>query len=136
MLLDQGVGKRSKRSKRINITPLIDIVFILLLFFMLSSNFQHWRQIDLSSAEKTEENTEKKTVRLLRILDDQGVFTVDGKSIARGDQIAMQRLIHEEPEAVFAIEAAEGVQTQSVISLLDSLKQQGAKHVSLAGVLP
>lgn len=133
MLLDHGAAKR---RKNINITPLIDIVFILLLFFMLSSNFQHWRQIDLSSAEKTETKTDSEKVRVLSILDNLGAFSVNGKTYSLVDQAAVRALIAEQPTAVFAIQATEGVQTQTVISLLDALKQQGAKHVSLAGVLP
>ncbi|WVM94262.1 MotA/TolQ/ExbB proton channel family protein [Halopseudomonas pachastrellae] len=43
-----------KKRRGISLTPLIDVVFILLLFFMLSSNFMHWRQISLSSANQTE----------------------------------------------------------------------------------
>ena len=133
MLLDLADGKR---RKAINITPLIDIVFILLLFFMLSSNFQHWRQVDLSSAEKKQSDPDSKNIRIVKILNDRGSMLFDGTAIAMSDQLALQRLVVQEPLAVYAIEAARGVQTQSVIQVLDVLKQQGATHVSLAGVLP
>lgn len=38
------------RKSRISLTPLIDVVFILLLFFMLSSSFIQWRAVDLQPA--------------------------------------------------------------------------------------
>jgi len=45
---------QTRRRKKISLTPLIDIVFILLLFFMLSSSFKRWQVIDLTSAQASE----------------------------------------------------------------------------------
>ena len=41
---------KPRRGRLISLTPLIDVVFILLVFFMLASNFSNWRSIDLSPA--------------------------------------------------------------------------------------
>lgn len=40
----------SRKSKRISLTPLIDVVFILLLFFMLTSSFQRWHSVDMPNS--------------------------------------------------------------------------------------
>ncbi|MET1255531.1 ExbD/TolR family protein [Aliikangiella maris] len=40
----------SRKSKRMTLTPLIDVVFILLLFFMLTSSFQRWSSFDIPHA--------------------------------------------------------------------------------------
>lgn len=123
-----------RRRQGISLTPLIDVVFILLLFFMLSSSFMQWRQVDLSAAQAS--NDTPSEVHRLHLTSDQGAFEHAGKHYQIQDVVAVQALVLEAPEAVFAIEVAPGVMTQTMISLLDNLKQAGARHVSLAGVLP
>jgi biopolymer transport protein ExbD len=57
-----------RRTRRISLTPLIDVVFILLLFFMLSSSFQRWHSVDLpglQSAATGEQSTEEPVFVLL-----------------------------------------------------------------------
>jgi biopolymer transport protein ExbD len=123
-----------RRRQVISLTPLIDVVFILLLFFMLSSSFMQWRQIDLSAAQAAE-NSSTEVLRL-RLLSDQGVFEYEGRQYRMQDAVALHALVLAAPEAVFAIDVVPGVMTQTLISLLDAVKQAGAQQVSLAGVLP
>lgn len=46
----------SKPRRRISLTPLIDVVFILLMFFMLTSSFVQWREIDLPQASVSQQS--------------------------------------------------------------------------------
>ncbi len=123
-----------KKRRGISLTPLIDVVFILLLFFMLSSDFMHWRQISLSSANETESKPD--TVMLIRIESDAGELSHDGKRYALQDLPALTALVAEDPEAVYAVEAVAGVRTQTLVTVLDRLHQAGADKVSMTGVLP
>ena len=123
-----------KKRRGIGLTPLIDVVFILLLFFMLSSNFMHWRQITLSSAEQSEQTPDK--IEVVRVESDAGRVTHAGKSYQLQDLTALSALVAANPEAVFAVEAAPEVKTQTLVSLLDQLHRAGAKKVSMTGVLP
>ncbi|MEM6423000.1 MAG: biopolymer transporter ExbD, partial [Pseudomonadota bacterium] len=43
---------RPRRKAQIGVTPLIDVVFILLVFFMLASRFEDWRSVDLASSSR------------------------------------------------------------------------------------
>jgi biopolymer transport protein ExbD len=123
-----------KKRRGISLTPLIDVVFILLLFFMLSSDFMHWRQISLSSANETQSKPD--TVMLIRIESDAGELSHDGKRYALQDLPALRALVAEDPEAVYAVEAVAGVRTQTLVTVLDRLHQAGADKVSMTGVLP
>ncbi|THK40217.1 hypothetical protein E8Q33_15080, partial [Methylophaga sp. SB9B] len=55
MLLEHPLAAK---RRLISLTPLIDVVFILLLFFMLSSGFTQWRQMDITAASESY-NTDK-----------------------------------------------------------------------------
>lgn len=124
---------QSKRKQAISLTPLIDVVFILLLFFMLSSSFTQWRAIRLpASTASTEAATELIRV-VLHSHGDQ--FSVHGKRYKVTDLRALAELIANQPQAVFALDVEKQVSTQALIRLLDNFKKSGAKQVSLSGVI-
>ena len=126
--------EQPRHKRAISLTPLIDVVFILLLFFMLSSNFMHWRQISLSSANQTENTPDE--ILVVRVESDAGRVTHDGKTYQLSDLDGLRTLVAEAPEAVYAVEAAPEVKTQTLVSLLDQLHRAGAQKVSMTGVLP
>lgn len=125
---DKPVHRRA-----ISLTPLIDVVFILLLFFMLSSTFIQWRQIDVSAP--TEASSDTKTQRIVTLTSDKGLFTLDGTQYDSQNADALKALVLQDVDAVYVIKVEPGLRTQSMIDLLDALKQAGANTVSLAGVI-
>lgn len=117
------VQSDSGKRNGISLTPLIDVVFILLMFFMLTTQFFRTGVLDIavSSAVTTGANTESdKTVRIF--------VRNDGKW-----QIDEQVFDTLEPSTVTALKLAESVQIvselqarlQDVVSLLDALSQVG-----------
>ena len=123
-----------KRKNAISLTPLIDVVFILLLFFMLTSSFVPWRIVDtpLSVASEPRINKEEKdnVVMTLKQNDDQ--VWVNDHAIRFVDQAGFQALIADHREGVFVIKAEDGVTLQTLLHLADRLKLNGAKTVSIA----
>jgi biopolymer transport protein ExbD len=132
MLLDL---EAQKRRVSISLTPLIDVVFILLLFFMLSSSFIQWRSITVSAPSSTV-NDQSVDIIVVRLLSADGRFEMEGKQYSQQDMSSLKGFIQLHPDAVYAIEVEAGLDTQSMISLLDKLKTAGARQVSLAGVMP
>ncbi|GGB96723.1 hypothetical protein GCM10011352_23560 [Marinobacterium zhoushanense] len=130
MLLDLDTVRT---PARISLTPLIDVVFILLLFFMLSSSFSQWRQLDLPIP--TAAKADAREVILVRLLDNDGTISIDGEqlSLMAGERLSE---VIAARQGVFGIDVAEGVHTQSLVRLVDALKLAGAETVSLGGVLP
>ena len=119
----------------ISLTPLIDIVFILLLFFMLTSTFSRWQQIDLL-APSIGDDTQTDNLRVIKLESNDGRVSFDGRTLLSQDAKALIALIIEEPKATYVITVAKGINTQAMVTLLDNLKQAGAYQVSLAGLLP
>jgi len=131
MLLDKA---SQKHRKMISLTPLIDVVFILLLFFMLSTNFTRWHQINLQSATSNEIQTPE--LRVLKLESNQGNFSFNGRRLSITDLNSIQTLVAENNEATFVITMVEGIKVQAMVRLLDQLKSSGAARVSIAGVTP
>lgn len=124
---EQQVHRRA-----ISLTPLIDVVFILLLFFMLSSTFIQWRQIDVSAPSEAEADI--KTQRIIKLVSDAGEFTFEGERFSANNFTAVSGLVAQDKDAIYVIQVEAGLRTQSMINLLDVFKQAGAKSVTLSGV--
>lgn len=120
-----------RRAKGISLTPLIDVVFILLLFFMLSSTFITWRELNVASPADNSDQPPK-DLQVIRLTSNQGHFELGGRVYADASKDDLAALVAANPDTVFAIQADAGLHTQALITLLDRLKNAGAAHVSLA----
>ncbi len=118
------------RRRTIGLAPLIDVVFILLLFFMLTTSFVQWREIPIAVPAASSE-PQAKNIRLLRLEEEDGTFLYENRIYWTQDLAALRMLVAEQPDAVYATYAAPKVRTQVLINLLDQLKQAGATHLSL-----
>ena len=123
------------RRRAIGLAPLIDVVFILLLFFMLTTSFLQWREIPISipAAGGT---PQAKDIRLLRLEAEDGTFLYQDRIYLIRDLATLRALVAEQPDAVHAVQSAPGVRTQTLVNLLDQLKLAGAAHLSLTDPLP
>ncbi len=125
---------RVKRRQAISLTPLIDVVFILLLFFMLSSSFIKLKQINLPAAAQATESPDE--VLVVTLHTGGNSFTAAGQRYGISDQTSLTQLVAQNPHAIFALDVEKQVSTQAMLTLLDNFKQAGATNVSLTGVLP
>lgn len=123
-----------KRKNAISLTPLIDVVFILLLFFMLTSSFVPWRIVDtpLSVASDVQATPQEKDNLILTLKQNDDQVWVDGQAFSFSDQSRFQTLVTDNNEGVFIIQAEDGVTLQTLMHLADRLKLNGAKTVSIA----
>jgi biopolymer transport protein ExbD len=116
---------------RISLTPLIDVVFILLVFFMLASNFQDWRAIPLQSSGRGA-GGEMRGALLVEV-------TAQGPRLA-GEALPMPDLIDrlrarraEDPDAALLILPRAGVDTGALVGVLDRLEASGLRDLTLVG---
>lgn len=122
-----------RRRRRIGIAPLIDVVFLLLLFFMLTTNFTHGRQWPLTvHAEAAAARADD--VRTLRLRVD-GLLRHGERVFAGEHGAALRAFVREAPTDLYVIDAAD-VSTQVLVDWLDRLKQAGVKRLSLAESAP
>lgn len=121
------------KRRMISLTPLIDVVFILLLFFMLSSGFTHWRQIDITAASESYNTDEIRTQHTLS-LRAAGEYEFENKRYPVSRLTPIKQQLAKDKLAVFVISVGEGVTTQQMINFLDQLKSIGVEKVSLAGL--
>lgn len=121
----EAVQQRPRR-RLISLTPLIDVVFILLVFFMLASSFSQWRTVDLTVAGGGGEPGDAR-MEQVRLGADGPMW--DGEVRGTDELVAaLQRL---RPEAI-RVRVADGVVLQQALDLMVALRGVEGAAVSLA----
>lgn len=123
-------AKTVRRRALISLTPLIDVVFILLVFFMLASSFLDWRAIDLTAPAKASGAGRMEGALLVEIRSDG--LRLAGEALQ--ERALLQRVtsrLLEKPGQKVLVRPAAGVALQDAIRLLDGLAAAGATDLSL-----
>ena len=118
----------------INLTPLIDVVFLLLIFFMVSTSFSELTQlmVDLPEAEGTPANTDS---ALLLVVDGQGGMTLDGEPVpndARGLSVALRQQLNGNTDIPVTLSADAMTPHQYVVTAMDVAAQLNITRLTIA----
>ncbi len=120
----------------VNLTPLIDVVFLLLIFFMVSTTFEHQSRIQIELPEATAEATRPEDESLEIIIDAQGRFFIGEEQVVNTELNTLKGAISKsvgEREAIPVIIRADAkTPHQAVITALDATSQLGLTRISLA----
>ena len=132
--------RHTKRpSLELDLTPLIDVVFLLLIFFMVSTTFQRDAalSIELPEATAKAEQRAKHTIEIA--IDAKGRFYVDGKQLINTQTSSLKRALiaaasgRKSPPIVLNADA--GARYQSVVSVMDAARQLGFLNLTFAAQL-
>jgi biopolymer transport protein ExbD len=119
----------------INLTPLIDVVFLLLIFFMVSTTFTRETQlsIDLPEAEGKPREEVKKQIEIL--VDESGQFRVNGQALVDSRMRTLQAAIYKESSGdttlPMIITADAQAKHESVVQAMDAAGQMGFVQLSI-----
>ena len=119
----------------VNLTPLIDVVFLLLIFFMVSTTFTRETQlsIDLPEASGEPRETEQKQIEIL--IDEAGSYRVNGQGLVDGNMRTLQAAIYKvsagDTTLPMLISADAEATHQSVVRAMDAAGQMGFVHLSI-----
>jgi biopolymer transport protein ExbD len=120
---------RRRRRSLISLTPLIDVVFILLIFFMLASSFSTEEAIELSmpGSGAAEGALPGSMVRIKR-----DGLDLNGEPLTLDElQLRARRLARAPGGRLFLVQPDRGVPLQRLVVVLDALDRAGASNVSL-----
>lgn len=116
---------------RISLTALIDVVFILLLFFMLTTQFTRWRSLDVPLAQEAAERVEERPVRVG--LDAAGWLSLGEVRIAPGSGcVAEAAAALAGASAPVVLRPQADARVQSIMDALGCLRAAGAAGLVLA----
>lgn len=120
----------------VNLTPLIDVVFLLLIFFMVSTTFETQSRIQIELPEATAEASKPDDESLEIIIDVQGRYFIGDRQVLntklRTLKGAIRKAVGNREGVPVIIRADANTPHQAVIRALDATAQLGLIHISLA----
>jgi biopolymer transport protein ExbD len=122
----------TEEINEINISPLIDMVFILLIFFIVTTVFVEETGVDINRPEAASASMLEKNSILIAVTDKNQIV-YGGREIGlSGVRPLVKRLTSQEPDMPVIIQADEASQTGTMVKVVDEAKLGGAKTVSVA----
>ena len=127
---------KERQDPDINLTSLIDVVFLLLIFFMVSTTFTRESEISINLPESSAETTENEQTTVDLSIDSQGRFYLNNKQVINtsiNTLIKALKVVIKDPQEVSLIISADG-QTphQAVVTAMDAARQLGITRLSIA----
>ena len=124
----------------VNLTPLIDVVFLLLIFFMVSTTFEHQSRIQVELPEASAEPTTPDDESLEIIVDAQGRYFIGEEQVLNTQlktlKTAISKVIGDRSDMPVVVRADANSPHQSVVTVLDATSQLGLTRISLATTRP
>ncbi len=125
--------KKTRRQPEINLTPMIDVVLQLIIFFVVTTTFisiESGAKVNLPSADFSKIE-EAKTITIT--ITENNMIYVNGALVDANElPSAVVVALRNEPEATVIIEADKQVLHGKVVSVMDIIKKAGAEKIAIA----
>ncbi len=120
----------------VNLTPLIDVVFLLLIFFMVSTTFIDESAINLTLPESSQESNKENPEQIEITIDQKNHIYINGKKLVNSQLETVRNALASASEVSLEkpviITADEQTPYQAVIDIMDAARQIGLLHITFA----
>jgi len=122
----------AEEEAQIDLTPMLDVVFIMLIFFIVTASFIKEAGIEVNRPEASTSNP-KDNVNILIAISATNEIWMDKRRIdVRAVRANVERLHAENPKGAVVIQADNESNTETVAAVLDASREAGVYDVSLA----
>ncbi len=131
--------KKRKEDLQINLTPLIDVVFLLLIFFMVSTSFKKETKITVNLPEANGEVAEALPVSLDISVNKSGEVFINGQGLLNRQIATIKNAIQAsslDPKTPVVISPDENAPVQAVVNVMDAAGQLGFNNIQIATQQP
>jgi len=127
------VRKRSTDDLKVDMTPMVDVVFLLLIFFMISTTFVETPGISVNLPESTLNVAEKEPEEIKVFVDRKGAIVVDDKQLTLAQLKSRLASFGEKAkDTTFVLMADKDVRHGVVVEVMDVAKQSGFQQLAIA----
>ena len=123
----------------VNITPLVDVVFLLLIFFMVSTTFDRQSELNIELPEASGEITESEALEVEIFIKDDGQFIINDTAVSSNiDSLlrALREAAGDNSDPRVIISADKETTHQAVMTAMDAARQMGFIHITFSAVKP
>lgn len=132
--------RQAREDLNLNLTPLIDIVFLLLIFFMVSTTFTKENHLAISLPEADGEVADAPNKMVEVLVDRDGHYSVNGQRLLNDRLVTLKQAVEKVSEGnrnlPFVITADATTPHQSVVRAMDAAGQLGFSKLSITSKQP
>ena len=124
---------KEQDGAEIDLTPMLDVVFIMLIFFIVVASFIKEAGVEVNRPDKNQpDNPEDSTSILVEIASDNQIWMENRRVDLRAVRANIQRLLAEDPEAPVTIKVEKGAEAGTVVDVADAARESGVAAVNWA----
>ncbi len=126
------VYNSSSADSEVNLTPMLDVVFIMLIFFVVTTSFvkESGVEVNRPNANTTQQ---QESASILIAIRPNGEIWIDGRAVdVRAVRANVERLRAEFPESSVVIQGDQNAQIGSLVRVMDQVRMAGITNVAIA----
>ena len=124
---------KEQDGAEIDLTPMLDVVFIRLIFFIVVASFIKEAGVEVNRPDKNQpDNPEDSTSILVEVASDNQIWMENRRVDIRAVRANIQRLLAEDPEAPVTIKVEKGAEAGIVVDVADAARESGVAAVNWA----
>jgi biopolymer transport protein ExbD len=123
---------RRKSESEVNLTPMLDVVFIMLIFFIVTASFVKESGIEISRPGASTAVRKEKGNILIAISANDQIWMNRRQVDPRALRANIERMHAENPQGSVVIQADKAAKTGLLVKVMDAARSAGVKEVSLA----
>jgi len=119
----------------IDLTPMLDVVFIMLIFFIVTASFVKESGIDIIRPQQNEDQPppDEENKNILVTIDQTNTISINRLRVDKGSVLPrIKQLIADRPEAAVVISSKEGATVETYSAVHEAAKQAGVSNVVMA----
>ena len=121
-----------EEESEINITPMMDIVFIMLIFFIVTANFIKEPGLEVNRPDSDTSEIQENAAILIAVGGNDEIY-MDGRRIdVRQVKANVLKLLADNPQGTVVIQADETASADAIIQVMDGARDAGVFDISLA----
>jgi biopolymer transport protein ExbD len=124
--------EKEEEGAEIDLTPMLDVVFIMLIFFIVVASFIKEAGIEVNRPDNSKSDPSDATSILVSIRADNQIWMENRRVDARSVRANIQRLLASDPEQAVTIKVEKGARANAVVDVADAAREAGAGSVNWA----
>jgi biopolymer transport protein ExbD len=120
-------------ESEINLTPMLDVVFIMLIFFIVTASFIKEAGLDVNRPDAPMQQSTPEEANILVVIDANDEIWIDRRLIdPRAVRANIERMHAENPEGSVVIQASNSSTNKMLVEVMDAARQAGVYNISIA----
>jgi biopolymer transport protein ExbD len=129
-------NRNAAEEDNIDLTPMLDVVFIMLIFFIVTASFVKESGIEVNRPN-AETSTQQSKANILIAIDSKGEIWINKRKVDVSSVRANIEILHaENPQGSVVIQADEEAKTKLLVAVMDASREAGVYNISIAAEKP